>query len=190
MSHSKRAESLHDPWPSKAEELQGRYGDRWCIWRELKADGTHGDWAAQRLDGSLTQAHQERGLVNQLTASSIEELRELLASQERLAAREGAATVADSAQTPREVLESLRQELTDRGLATLLSGEGPYPCLRVMDGHLVAEWIFAARYDEPNYTWSQTSRQHPLDDPAGAAERIVGDLVLRRVQQGLARSRG
>ena len=98
-------------------------------------------------------------------------------------------TAQDRSRTPRDALELLQQEFTHHGLATILSGEGPYPCLRIMDGHLVVEWIFAARYDEPNYTWSQTSRQHPLDDPAGAAERIVGDLALRLVQQGLARSR-
>lgn len=86
-------------------------------------------------------------------------------------------------------LEDLQDHLRRRGLTTWLQSNVPHPYLRIMDGYLAIEYVFAARYDEPTYRWSNVSREHPLDDPTGAADRIVGDLALRLVKQGLARCR-
>ena len=77
-------------------------------------------------------------------------------------------------------LMKLERKLTTLGQDTRLQAATPYPFLRVMSGYLAVEYIFAARHDEPHYTWASTSRQHPIDDPAGAARRITADLEQRR----------
>ncbi len=86
------------------------------------------------------------------------------------------------AQKPSNVrtLEELAEELTVLGWSTRLEQDNPYPYLRVMVNGVYREYIFAARHDEPHYTWASTSRQHPIDDPAGAARRITADLEHRR----------
>jgi alkylhydroperoxidase family enzyme len=43
-----RKDLLHGPWPSLAEELSGRYGADWEIYREILPNGKHGDWIAER----------------------------------------------------------------------------------------------------------------------------------------------
>lgn len=88
-----------------------------------------------------------------------------------------------------EALETLQRELHHLGWQTRLHTDERDPFLRICLDAAYREHVFAAGYDEPNYTWASTSRQHPLNDPVGAAERIVGDLALRLVQQGLTRSR-
>lgn len=67
--------------------------------------------------------------------------------------------------------------------------DGPHPFLRISLNAAYREYVFVAQHDAPHYTWGNTSFRHPLDDPAGAAGRIVRDLALRRVEQGLARCR-
>jgi hypothetical protein len=45
-------ELLHGPWPSPAEELSGLYGAEWDIYRVLLPDGRHGNWIAEKREGS------------------------------------------------------------------------------------------------------------------------------------------
>ncbi|HZB33642.1 MAG TPA: hypothetical protein VE465_26010 [Streptosporangiaceae bacterium] len=63
----------HSPLPSAAEELQARYSDQWDIWRELRQDGSHGDWIAARLPIADQEESSER-----LSAPTVEDLAEIL----------------------------------------------------------------------------------------------------------------
>ena len=91
---------------------------------------------------------------------------------------------------PLSALKALEQELAALGWQTRLHADEKHPYLRISLDAAYREYVFVASYDEPAYRWSNVAREHPLDDPAGAVERIVGDLALRHVQQGLERSRG
>ncbi len=86
-------------------------------------------------------------------------------------------------------LETLQHELHRLGWQTRLHDDAAHPFLRIALDSAYREYVFVARHDEPAYRWSNVAREHPLDDPAGAAERIGGDLALRRMRQGLAQSR-
>lgn len=46
-------DELHGPWPTLIEQVQSAYPE-WDISRELRSDGTHGDWRAQRGDSVIT----------------------------------------------------------------------------------------------------------------------------------------
>lgn len=61
--------TVDTPQPSPSEVLLATYGDEWDIWREMKPDGSHGDWLAE---------HLVKGTPSQLRASSVEALAELL----------------------------------------------------------------------------------------------------------------
>ncbi len=89
-----------------------------------------------------------------------------------------------------DALKQLQRELHRLGWQTNLHGDRPHPFLRISLDSAYREYVFVAVYDEPCFRWCNVAREHPVSDPAGAAERIVHDLALRRVQQGLARSRG
>ena len=74
MDHEQaRRDTLHGPWPTPAEELQGLYGDTWNIHRELGSNGHHGDWIAERWDPI-------DGETNKLIAADIESLADQLAA--------------------------------------------------------------------------------------------------------------
>ncbi len=88
-----------------------------------------------------------------------------------------------------EALEELQRQLHRLCWQTNLHGDGPHPFLRISLDDAYREYVFVAQH-EPCFRWSNVAREHPVDDPAGAAERIVDDLALRYVQQGLERSRG
>ncbi|MBX9391585.1 hypothetical protein ACFPZ0_05740 [Streptomonospora nanhaiensis] len=62
-------DALHGPWPTEAEALQAKYPD-WEISRELRADGTHGDWYARR-DGTSLQAETPAALRDLLEKQSV-----------------------------------------------------------------------------------------------------------------------
>lgn len=61
-------------------QLRGEFAGRWSIWRS-----DAGRWYATRLTRSLTRAEMDRGLIMTASGENAEELRELLAVQERLA---------------------------------------------------------------------------------------------------------
>lgn len=71
MADGHRAEerdSLHGPWPTEIEVLQSEFPDV-EISRELREDGTHGDWWARPEIGAP------------MKAATCEELRRLLEEQ-------------------------------------------------------------------------------------------------------------
>ncbi|GIH69823.1 hypothetical protein [Sphaerimonospora thailandensis] len=62
-------------------QLRGEYAGRWSIWRS-----DAGRWYATRLTRSLSRAEMDRGLIMTASGEDADELRELLAAQEQLAA--------------------------------------------------------------------------------------------------------
>ncbi|GAB3977709.1 hypothetical protein GCM10029978_068240 [Actinoallomurus acanthiterrae] len=71
-SRNSERDGLHGPWPSRPEELQAIYGDRFEIYRELLDGGRHGDWVARPLPGTGESA--------ELRATQIDDLAEQLAA--------------------------------------------------------------------------------------------------------------
>lgn len=55
--------TMDEPRPTQAEALRAEHGDEWDIWRELLPGGGHGNWIAERLDGT-----------RRLTAATVEDL--------------------------------------------------------------------------------------------------------------------
>ena len=73
----------------------------------------------------------------------------------------------------------MQQELHRLGWQTRLH-DGPYSFLRISLDTAYREYVFVAQlYRGPCYRWCNVAREHPLDDPAGAAERISSDLTQR-----------
>jgi hypothetical protein len=70
MDRSQERDALHGPWPTRPEELAAQYAGRWTIYRELREDGTHGDWVASPCRPAKDELHR---------AGNIERLAELLA---------------------------------------------------------------------------------------------------------------
>lgn len=64
----------HAPMPSRAEELEAEYGDRWEIYRDLGTAGSHGPWRARRLEPIP-------GRENELADEDIESLATQLAAE-------------------------------------------------------------------------------------------------------------
>jgi hypothetical protein len=63
MSSDSRAGNLYGPSPTRAEELAAKYADQWEIWRDLRPDGTHGDWIAKRLTADVSEREHLRALT-------------------------------------------------------------------------------------------------------------------------------
>ncbi|GAB3661679.1 hypothetical protein GCM10027589_24150 [Actinocorallia lasiicapitis] len=61
---------LRGPWPTISEALTAVFGGEWEIWRDLRADGSHGEWLARRLTGTARPT---------LRAGTIHDLAEQLA---------------------------------------------------------------------------------------------------------------
>jgi hypothetical protein len=72
-----RKDALHGPWPTEAETLQAAYCDQWEIWREIRPDGSHGDWIARRWP---TSGDQPENACEQLPAPTVDALGELLSA--------------------------------------------------------------------------------------------------------------
>ncbi|WP_433497610.1 hypothetical protein ACQP1K_22110 [Sphaerimonospora sp. CA-214678] len=63
-------------------QLRGEYAGRWSIWRS-----DAGRWYATRLTRSLSRAEMDRGMIMTAFGEDVDELRELLVAQDRLAAQ-------------------------------------------------------------------------------------------------------
>ncbi len=63
------------------ERMRGQYAKAWSIWRS-----DAGRWYATRLTKALSRAQMDANLAMTVHADGAEELRALLAEQERLAA--------------------------------------------------------------------------------------------------------
>ncbi|QBI56776.1 hypothetical protein [Streptomonospora litoralis] len=59
-------DALHGPWPTEAEILQTEFPD-WEIWRDVREDGTHGDWCASSGETLLrtTTCDELRGMLRE-----------------------------------------------------------------------------------------------------------------------------
>lgn len=72
MSEEARRDTLRDPSPTVAEELQAAYGEDWEIYRELLSGGKHGDWIARRLRPIEDGTNELRALTVDSLAERLE----------------------------------------------------------------------------------------------------------------------